>query len=118
MKPFIPFLLVLACVCVAWAAWPVQVQQAVAPTLVAYPWGSTPLHEVVVGELTTNTDRIEYIRAAVIRQHQLVELYETGVIELHGFTFTATSQTVTSIKQQFAALRTRVKAAEDAITAN
>lgn len=118
MKRFIPILLILILVAAALAAWPVQMQQAVSPVLTAYSWGSTPLHEVDVGTLESNLDRAEYIRAAAIRQHQLVELYTTGVIELHGFTFSATSQTVTSIKQQFAALRTRVKAAEDAIKAN
>ena len=118
MKRFAPTLLILILVAVAVASWPVQVQQAISPAMTAYSWGSTPLHEVDVGTLTSNLDRAEYIRAAAIRQHQLVELYTTGSIELHGFSFSATSQTVTAIKQQFAALRTRVKAAEDAISAN
>ena len=116
MKRFAPILLVLLCVGIALSSWPVQMQQAMAPMAVA-AWGSTPLHEVDVGSLETNMERAEYIRAAAIRQYQLVQLYTEGTVVVHGHTFAATPQTINAIKAQFAALRQRVKAAEDAITA-
>lgn len=115
MKRFAPILLVLLCVGIALSSWPVQMQQAMAPMAVA-ALGSTPLHEVDVATLETNLERAQYIRAAAIRQYQLVELYTNGTIVVQGHTFAATPATITAIKQQFAALRTRVKAAEDAIT--
>jgi hypothetical protein len=115
MKRFAVILVL--CVGVALASWPVQVHQAVAPTLTGTAWGATPLHEVDVGTLTSNMDRAEYVRAAAIRQYQLVQLYTEGSIVLHGHTFVATPQTINAIKVQFAALRTRSKAAQDAIKA-
>ena len=54
MKRFAPILLVLLCVGIALSSWPVQMQQAMAPMAVA-AWGSTPLHEVDVATLSSNS---------------------------------------------------------------
>jgi hypothetical protein len=118
MRRFAIILILLLSASVLGAFWPVTVREAITPSLATTAWGSTPLHEVDVASLTSNMDRAEYIRAAAIRQYQLVQLYTDGTIVMHGHTFAATPQTITAIKVQFAALRTRVTAAEDAITAD
>jgi hypothetical protein len=107
---------------VAGATWaglqtPLLVRQAAAPALTAFPWGTTPLDEVVVANLTTNEDRMQYICLAANRQRRLVGYYETGIITQDDYEFVATAQTITAIKQEFAALRTRVRECETLVTA-
>jgi len=110
--------LVLACACAALASFQtITVREAVTPTLATYSWGGTPLSEVVVADLEDNEQRMAYIRSAASRQYTLVQLYSAGEIVKYGHTFTATSGTITDIKLEFAALRTRIKACEDLVTA-
>ena len=121
MKPIVIAVLILIATSavVGGLTWPTQITQTLTPAMTSYAWGGTPLSEIdVSSQLTNNVSRSDYIRAAAIRQHALVELYETGTVEIQGYTFQATSPTITAIKTEFAALRTRIKRAEDAMTAD
>lgn len=112
MKRFAPILLVLLCVGIALSSWPVQMQTAV---VASQPAISQQVETVKAADLKDNIARSEYIRAAAIRQYQLLDLIERGGVTVHGFEFVPTAQTLAAMKKQVGDLRTELKAAQDGL---
>lgn len=122
-RVLIPMVIVLVMAASTWAVVDVlSVQRAICTVAASSMyWKSVAIAEVDVSDpamISGNTECMQYIREAVDRQAQLVELYALSTVSFQGYEYTAAAGQVAAMKIEFAALRTRVKAVEDMITAN